>query len=37
MSSVSGKDFTWGESGVFDWDVMEFIEHLNWDEKGIGE
>ena len=37
MSSVSGKDFTWGESGVFDWDVMEFIEHMNWDEKGIGE
>ena len=31
MSSVSGKDFPWGESGVFEWDVMEFIEHLNWD------
>jgi hypothetical protein len=24
MSSVSGKDFTWGESGVFEWDVMEY-------------
>ena len=31
MSSVSGKDFPWGESGVFEWDVMEFIEHMNWD------
>ena len=33
MSSVSGKDFTWGESGVFEWDVMEFIEHMNWDKE----
>ena len=24
MSSTSGKDFPWGESGVFEWDVMEF-------------
>jgi hypothetical protein len=32
MSSVSGKDFTWGESGIFEWDVMEFIEHMNWNE-----
>jgi hypothetical protein len=31
MSSVSGKDFTWGESGQLNWDVMEFIEHINWD------
>ncbi|MCX6436936.1 MAG: hypothetical protein NTW39_05995 [Actinobacteria bacterium] len=31
MSSITGKDFLWGESGVFDLDVMEFIEHLNWD------
>jgi len=31
MNSVSGKDFTWGESEVFGWDVMEFIEHMNWD------
>jgi hypothetical protein len=31
MSSVSGKDFPWRESGVFEWDVMEFIEHMNWD------
>ena len=31
MSSVSGKDFPWGESGQLNWDVMEFIEHMNWD------
>jgi hypothetical protein len=31
MSSVSGKDFPWGESGIFEWDVMEFAEHMNWD------
>ena len=23
MSSISGKDFPWGESGIFEWDVME--------------
>jgi hypothetical protein len=33
MSSVSGKDFPWGESGKFNWDVMEFIEHMNWDKE----
>ena len=32
MSSISGKDFPWGESGVFRWDVMDFIEHMNWDK-----
>ena len=32
MSSVSGKDFPWRESGVFEWDVMEFIEHMNWNQ-----
>jgi hypothetical protein len=31
MSSISGKDFPWDESGMFEWDVMEFIEHMNWD------
>lgn len=31
-SSVSGKDFPWGESGDFEWDVMEFAEQMNWDE-----
>jgi hypothetical protein len=28
MSSVSGKDFPWGELGVFKWDVMEFVESM---------
>ena len=32
MSSISGKDFPWGESGVFEWDVMDFAEHMNWDK-----
>jgi hypothetical protein len=31
MSSMSGKNFPWGESGVFEWDVMEFAEQMNWD------
>jgi hypothetical protein len=31
MSSVSGKDFPWGESGVFNWDAMDFAEQMNWD------
>jgi hypothetical protein len=31
MSPVSGKDFPWGESGIFNWDVMEFAEQMNWD------
>jgi hypothetical protein len=33
MTSVSGKDFPWGESGVFRWDVMEFAEKMNWDSE----
>lgn len=32
IETVSGKDFTWGKSGTYQWDVMEFIEHMNWDE-----
>ena len=32
MRSVSGKDFPWGESGLFEWDVMEFAEQMNWDK-----
>ena len=28
MSSATGKDFPWGESGVFEWDVMEFGEQM---------
>ena len=35
MTSISGKDFPWGESGVFEWDVMEFIEHMNWVQQEI--
>ena len=31
MSSVSGKDFSWGELGGFKWDVMDFAEKMNWD------
>jgi hypothetical protein len=29
MSSLNGKDFSWGESGTFHWDVMEFAEQMN--------
>ena len=29
MSSISGKDFPWGESGIFEWDVMDFAELMN--------
>ena len=33
ISSQSGKDFPWGESGSgYEWDVMDFIEHMNWDK-----
>jgi hypothetical protein len=32
MTSLSGKDFAWGESGEFEWDVMDFAEHMNWDK-----
>jgi hypothetical protein len=36
MSSVSGKAFPWGESGVFEWDVMEFAEKTKAIEISIG-
>ena len=32
IETVSGKDFTWGRAGSYQWDVMEFIEHMNWDK-----
>jgi hypothetical protein len=32
IETASGKDFTWGRTGTFQWDVMEFIEQMNWDE-----
>jgi hypothetical protein len=31
IETVTGKDFTWGRAGTYQWDVMEFIEHMNWD------
>jgi hypothetical protein len=32
IETVTGKDFTWGRAGTYKWDVMEFIEHMNWDK-----
>jgi len=32
MTSISGKDFPWGESGVFEWDVMEYAVSANKNE-----
>ena len=32
IETVTGKDFTWGRAGTYKWDVMEFIENMNWDE-----
>ena len=32
IETVTGKDFTWGRAGTYQWDVMEFIERMNWDE-----
>ena len=31
MTSLTGKNFSWGESGEFEWDVMDFAEQANWD------
>ena len=31
IETVTGKDFTWGRAGTYQWDVMEFIERMNWD------
>jgi len=31
MNTVSGKDFFSGRADGFDWDVMEFIEVMDWD------
>ena len=33
VHAANGKDFPWGESGVFVWDVMEFAEQMNWDKE----
>jgi hypothetical protein len=32
IRSATGKDFPWGESGVFVWDVMDFSEHMKWNQ-----
>ena len=32
IETQSGKDFTWGRTSSYKWDVMEFIEHMNWDK-----
>jgi hypothetical protein len=29
MESTTRKDFPWGESGHFEWDVMEFVQQMN--------
>ena len=29
IKTVSGKDFTWGRAGTYQWDVMEFAEIRN--------
>ena len=29
MSSMNGKDFPWGESGIAKWDLMEFEVQMN--------
>jgi len=31
VSTASGKDFSSGRADGFDWDVMEFIEVMDWD------
>jgi hypothetical protein len=31
IETVTGKDFIWGRAGTYQWDVMEFIEQMNWD------
>ena len=31
IDTQSGKDFNWGRANGYEWDVMEFIEHMNWD------
>ena len=31
IETQSGKDFGWGRADTYQWDVMEFIEHMDWD------
>ena len=32
IETQSGKDFDWGRANRYEWDVMEFIEMMGWDE-----
>jgi hypothetical protein len=32
ISTASGKDFKSGRADGLEWDVMEFIEVMNWDQ-----
>ena len=32
IETVSGKDFRSGRANGLEWDVMEFIEVMNWDD-----
>lgn len=32
ISTQDGKDFPWGRSNGYHWDVMEFAEMMNWDK-----
>ena len=32
IETQSGKDFNWGRANGYEWDVMEFIEMMGWDE-----
>jgi hypothetical protein len=30
IETATGKDFTWGRAGTYQWDVMEFVETMDW-------
>jgi len=30
IETATGKDFTWGRAGTYHWDVMEFVETMDW-------
>jgi hypothetical protein len=33
ITTANGKDFPWGRANGFEWDVMEFAEMMDWDER----
>ena len=33
ITTANGKDFPWGRVNGFEWDVMEFEEMMDWDER----